>query len=83
MQYLLVFCRFYRSQTESANGALTRIFIHVKNTCLSHYYTQIFRICEKFKIHTEAKKATKLKELSSLFLESPNFEGKSTGKVSS
>ena len=44
--------------------------------------THLFcRICEKFKIHSDTKKAQKLEELSQEFLESPVFEQRQVGKV--
>ena len=41
-----------------------------------------FRICDKFRIHSETKKAQKLQDLSQKFLSSPVFERKQVGKVS-
>ena len=40
-----------------------------------------YRICEKFKIHSDTKKAKKLEELSQKFLESPVYEQRRVGKV--
>ena len=41
----------------------------------------VFRVCDKFRIHSDVKRAKKLQELSEKFLESPVFEQKNVGKV--
>jgi len=40
-----------------------------------------YSICEKLKIHSEDKKAAKLKEYSDVFLNTACFEGRDQGKV--